>query len=314
MDSALCVCGICKAFREKGETIQALDHVSVRFPQGTICGLLGNNGAGKTTLIKCISGLLLPEEGQVLLGDTELLGNAALRRKKISVVLDGGRNLFWYMTVKENLRYFLMLKGQPYDAKLTQPLLAQLGLEDLADKQLQQLSFGMRQRASIAVALASHAEIIIMDEPTNGLDIQYKDELVRLVKAMREQYQCTFIISSHDMAFVEALCEYCVLIDKGKILHAGSLASFHSAFRSSEYAIRYRCEGAVKLDALPLRTTEHNAEERTFHVLWPQDRPVNNMLHTLAECGLSVMEIGRADGLAAAITMMTHRDEAEDEL
>ena len=314
MDSSLCVRGMCKAFREKGEVLQALDHVSVRFPQGAICGLLGNNGAGKTTLIKCISGLLLPEEGRVTLGDTDILGNAALRKKKISVVLDGGRNLFWYMTVQENLRYFLMLKGQPYDAALTGPLLAQLGLEDLAHKQVQQLSFGMRQRASIAVALASRAEVIFMDEPTNGLDLQYRNELACLVKAMREQYQCTFIISSHDMAFVEALCEYCVLIDRGKILHAGSLASFHSAFRSSEYVIRYRCEGAVNVDALPLPTTEHNAEERSFHVLWPQDRPVNDMLQTLAERGLSVMEIGRADGLAAAITVMTHRDTAEEEL
>ena len=311
MDNSLCVKGICKAFREKNETIHALDHVSVCFPQGKICGLLGNNGAGKTTLIKCVSGLLLPEEGQVLLGETDILKNAALRKKKISVVLDGGRNLFWYMTVKENLRYFLMLKGQPYQAETVQPLLAQLGLEDLANKQLQQLSFGMRQRASIAVALASHAEIIFMDEPTNGLDIQYKDELMRLVKAMCQHYRCTFIISSHDMSFVEPLCEYCVLIGKGKILHSGPLASFQNAFHSSEYSIRYRCDGEVDMDAVRLHTTAHNAAENIFRVLWPQDRPVNDMIHILDECGLSVVEIDRADGLAATITMMTQQGGTE---
>ncbi len=306
MSDILTIEGLCKTFRRKSDTVAALDHVSVAFPRESICGLLGNNGAGKTTLIKCVCGLLLAEEGRVMLDGEDILLNAAVRKKKISVVLDGGRNLFWYMTLRENLRYFLMLKNQPYRSNAIDRILQQLGLSDLKDKQLQRLSFGMRQRASIAVALASCADIIFMDEPTNGLDVRFQEELVQLIRNMREEYHCTFVISSHDMSFVEALCEHCILINQGKIIHTGSLDSFQNAFGSSEYQIRYSpTDTVVDFSAVPLHISSRNEQERRFQVIWPREQPLNELFHVLDQYGLRIEEIDRSDGLAAAITVMT---------
>ncbi len=297
----------------KRDPVYALNNVNVSFPDCTISGLLGNNGAGKTTLIKCLAGLLTPNQGIIKMSSAPKVLDSNTRRKIISVVLDGGRNLYWYMTVREIIRYFLMLRKQPYDKLKIQQISEYLDLHSIIDTPIQNLSYGMRQRASIAVALASTAKYVIMDEPTNGLDVHFRSELAKMVLQLRDQYECAFILSSHDMAFIESVCEYCVLIDQGKILHSGSIESFGEAFGNNEYIIQYSCnsDDLFTKDCFAPYITSIDPENHRLNISWPCERSLNELVALLNTVNASIEKIDRVSGLTAAINSMTRRREKE---
>jgi ABC-2 type transport system ATP-binding protein len=316
MGTALRVIDLYKVYNNCNVT--ALDHVSFDVPRQSVCGLLGSNGAGKTTLIKCAVGLLEPTAGSICIGETDITQNAAERLKHVSVVLEGGRNLFWYMTVNENMQYFSLLRGQNigYNKTYNQDILKHLGIGDISYRRVASLSFGMRQRASIAVALACRSDIIFMDEPTTGLDINYQEELAQLILKLRDVYDCTLIVSSHDMHFVNYVCSDCVLIDKGMLVHSGKISEFKNAFEVDNYIIT--CHEPLEEKQLfflknYINVYEYNDQEQTLEVIWDHSKDFYELTSIVHQSGISISRIEKLGGLASAISSMTKRQVEECE-
>lgn len=179
--------GIFKRYRNK----YAVNDVSVHVKRGDIYGLIGKNGAGKTTLMKLILGLATPTKGEVkLFGDTKL---DAARRRIGSLIEDPG--LYKGCTAYENMLRFSILYGA--DKNEIHNLLKLVGLDDTGNKKAGAFSLGMKQRLGIAISLLSHPEVLILDEPINGLDPAGIKEIRDIILNLNREHGVTFIISSH---------------------------------------------------------------------------------------------------------------------
>ncbi len=208
--------------RRRVEKIQALRGVSFRVREGIVYGLLGPNGAGKTTTIKIISTLLLPDGGEAYILGHDVVREAQRVREVIGVSLSVERGFFWKLTGYENLKYFGMLRGLSgkYLEERINYVLEIVGLKKLGgDKKFfEEYSLGMKARLSIARALLHDPRVVILDEPTLGLD-PHSARTIRelLVKLAREENK-TILITSHNMFEVELICDRVAIINKGKII------------------------------------------------------------------------------------------------
>ena len=168
--------------------VTAVDDVSLEVEAGTVVGLLGHNGAGKTTTIKMMLGLIEPTAGTVSIAGTDVHRHPKQAFEHVGAVLEGARNVYWRLTVRENLDFFARLGGlDPAEQRDRHDrLLEQLGIADKADTIVNELSRGMKQKVSLASVLARKPDVVFLDEPTLGLDVgsslELRDEIGRLVK------------------------------------------------------------------------------------------------------------------------------------
>ncbi|WP_265108533.1 ABC transporter ATP-binding protein [Halosolutus halophilus] len=219
-DVAVSVTGLSKRFGDGPEAITAVDDVSFEIETGSIVGLLGPNGAGKTTLIKSILGMVLPEEGTVRIRGVDVYDRPREAYAYVDAMLEGARNDYWRLTVRENLRYFATISGVDPDSVSDrhERLLAQLGLAAKADVPVRELSRGMKQKVSLASVLAGGAEVVFLDEPTLGLDIESSRTLQQELRRLVEEEALTVILSSHDMDVVETVCDRVLILSDGKVI------------------------------------------------------------------------------------------------
>ncbi|HWO76763.1 MAG TPA: ABC transporter ATP-binding protein [Bacillus sp. (in: firmicutes)] len=224
--------------RKSKEFIEAVNGINLTVHKGETVGLLGPNGAGKTTFIKMMCGLLIPTRGEVLINGISIHHKRLKALKHISVVLEGSRNLYWRLTVKENLEYFAGNRGlskKSVQDKITE-LLDMFNLTDKAHEMVNSLSRGMQQKVSIAVALLADTEIIFLDEPTLGLDVETSYEIRNILKDIAKKEGKTILMSSHDMPVVQDVCERVVIINKGKVVADERVHHLLSLFESKAYA------------------------------------------------------------------------------
>lgn len=216
--------GITKRFlRRKGilkqEEITAIDGVDLRVNRGRIFGLLGPNGAGKTTLAKILVSLISPDEGEGTVNGYDLRDERGIR-SSVGLILPNERSFYWRMTGRENLKFFGTLHNIP-SRRLRERIgevLDILHLSGIADAWVQGYSSGMRQRLSIARGLLHDPELLIMDEPTRGLDPLVRRELLDFIKdVLVKRLAKTIFIATNDIAEVERVCDTTAVIDKGKI-------------------------------------------------------------------------------------------------
>ncbi len=219
-DAAVSAAGLTKRFGEGGETITAVDDVSFEIEPGSIVGLLGPNGAGKTTLIKSILGMVVPDEGTVRIQGVDLYDRPRAAYASVDALLEGARNDYWRLTVMENLRYFATISGVDPDSVRDRHdrLLSQLGLTAKADVPVRELSRGMKQKVSLASVLAGGADVVFLDEPTLGLDIESSRTLQRELRRLVEEEGLTVVLSSHDMDVVETVCDRVIVIADGAVI------------------------------------------------------------------------------------------------
>lgn len=222
MEYIIDIQGIKKSYkkRKSKEIIEAVKGISLQVKRGEVVGLLGPNGAGKTTTIKMMCGLLLPNDGTIKINGFDIGKHRLKALRHISTVLEGNRNLYWRLTVRENLEYFSGNRGLSKKAVSAQieELLERLNLTHKANEMVNSLSRGMQQKVSIAVALLSNTEIIFLDEPTLGLDIETSYEVRKLLKDVAIEYNKTILLSSHDMPVVQEICERVIIINEGRIV------------------------------------------------------------------------------------------------
>ena len=219
----IAVDGVRKAFG-KARDVQAVRDATFDAPDGEITGLLGPNGAGKTTLLRVIATLVIPDEGHARVGGLDVVGDRYAVRRRIGVLSDA-RGLYPRLTARENVRYFGVLhglSGRALDARID-ALLATLGLTALADRRTAGFSQGEKMKVAIARALVHDPDTILLDEPTNGLDIMSVRTLRDELRVLRAQGKC-LLFSSHVMQEVAALCDRIVVLAHGRVVAAGTAA------------------------------------------------------------------------------------------
>lgn len=197
----------------------AVNNVSCLVERGEIFGLLGPNGAGKTTTIKMISTLLLPTSGTVKVAGIDVAKQPTQVLRHLGTVLTGERSVYWKLTGRENLEYFAALYGIPGKLAKTRinELLTRFQLEKRADENVEKYSTGMRQRVCLAKALLAEPEILILDEPTAGLDPQSARNLRDLILDIKKEGR-TVLLTTHYMEEADQLCDRIAIVDHGSII------------------------------------------------------------------------------------------------
>ncbi|QOR35085.1 ABC transporter ATP-binding protein [Clostridium sp. 'deep sea'] len=217
-----------KALTKKFKDIIAVDNISLNIEQGEIYGLLGPNGAGKSTTIKIISGLLKKNKGEVLVLGKNIDKHSTFTKQNMGIV---PQNITIYsdLTASENVSFFASLYGLKGEKlkKQTQEALEFVDLADKANQFPKSFSGGMKRRLNIACAIAHRPKLIIMDEPTVGIDPQSRNHILESVKKLN-QLGCTIIYTTHYMEEVESLCSKIGIIDHGKLIAEGTNAELKS--------------------------------------------------------------------------------------
>jgi ABC-2 type transport system ATP-binding protein len=233
---ALVIDNVSKRF---GQTL-AVDGLTLRVPQGQVCGLLGPNGAGKTTSIRMMMNIIRPDSGLV-----SVLGRAAGETAKSRIgYMPEERGLYRKMTVRRTLEYFGTIKGvsrQELSGRIPR-WLGMMDLEDWADRKVEELSRGMHQKLQFAVTAINEPEVLILDEPSSGLDPVNQEMLKSIIMKMRDEGK-TVIFSTHIMHDAEQICDSIALINKGRLVLEGSLANVRERFRSQ--AVNVEAEGEM---------------------------------------------------------------------
>ena len=227
MNNAVQAESVTRRYFKKGKPDKiALDNVNLNIPKGSFYGLLGPNGAGKSTLIRIFSTLLLPSEGRVTVLGYDVKNQANDIRWRISLVAGGEMSGYGLLTVYEQLWMFAMFNGlSNKEAKHNiNSLMEVVGLNDSRDIKLSELSTGMRQKMNLVRGLMSNPEVLFLDEPTLGLDVEIARDVRSYLKIWMEEGKGnrTVLLTTHYMQEAEDLCDTISIIDEGKILHTGS--------------------------------------------------------------------------------------------
>ncbi|MEV7179418.1 ABC transporter ATP-binding protein [Kitasatospora sp. NPDC093679] len=207
----------------RGRRVTALEGVTLTVERGQVLGLLGPNGAGKTTLSRILTTLLLPTSGTARVAGHDVVRRPREVRRRIGLVLGGDRGLYGRLTARQNLSYWAALQGLDARAaeRRTGELLERLGLAARAGDRVETFSRGMVQRVHLARALLGDPEVLVMDEPTNGMDPHSAAGFRTLVRELRDA-GTTVLLTTHDMHEAQALCSHLALIDHGTILRQGA--------------------------------------------------------------------------------------------
>jgi ABC-2 type transport system ATP-binding protein len=238
-DCVLSVRDLSKTYGDDGDAVAAVDGVSFDIYRGEVVGLLGPNGAGKTTTIKSILGLVAPTSGHVdVLGD-DPIDDPRRVHDNATAVLEGARNVYWRLTVRENLRFFTGLAGDHPNERTADHdrLLDVLGLEAKADTVVNELSRGQKQKVSLACALVRDAPLVFLDEPTLGLDVAATRDLRTELTRLADEEDRTFVVSSHDMDTVRETCDRVVVLNGGRVVAEDSVSEFVDLFQTQTYRV-----------------------------------------------------------------------------
>lgn len=211
-----------KSFTAKNAVVKAVDGVGFEARDGEITGLLGPNGAGKTTTLRMLYTLMKPDSGKVLVDGVDVASDPETVRRALGVLPDA-RGVYKRLTARENIAYFGELHG--LDAitisQRTERLVQALNMQDFIDRRTEGFSQGQRTKTAIARALVHDPKNVILDEPTNGLDVMTTRGLREFLKQLRAEGRCV-VFSSHIMQEVAALCDRIVIIARGQVVASGT--------------------------------------------------------------------------------------------
>ncbi|MBR4514588.1 MAG: ATP-binding cassette domain-containing protein [Lachnospiraceae bacterium] len=212
-----------KKYEVDGQTVVALDDVSLSIDSGEIYGIIGMSGAGKSTLVRSVNFIEKPTEGRVLIDDVELAGlsEGELRKKRSEIgMIFQSFNLLEQRNVLSNVCFPLEIAGvKKKEAKeKARKLLKMVGLEDKEKAYPSQLSGGQKQRVAIARALATNPEILLCDEATSALDPKTTDSILALLKDINSRLGITIAVITHQMSVVKKICDRVAVIDKGRLV------------------------------------------------------------------------------------------------
>ena len=277
---------------------RAVDGLNLSVRKGEILAFLGPNGAGKTTTIKMILGLVRPDAGRIsVLGlDVERQRYEVLRR--VGAVLEGNRNIYWDLTVLENLRYWGTLKEVPISVLKSRiaELLAFFDLEGKRQTIGKQLSRGMQQKLAIACSLIHDPEIILLDEPTLGLDVQAARMVKERVLQLSREQGRTVVLTTHQLDVAQELCERVAIITKGQLRALDQKENLIQMFSQQEY--EFKISGPLPEAALAQFGTVIPGERNGvggFRILLQENQALYGVMDALREAGTQVLAINKKE-------------------
>ena len=220
---------------DKRERFVAVDGIDLRVERGEIFGVLGPNGAGKTTTLRMLATLLEPTSGEVRVLGIDVKRDPRTVRANLGAMLSGERSLYWKLTARENLEYYAALYHVPPKEQKTRidAALVAVKLMDRADDYVERYSTGMRQRLALARALLPDPPLVILDEPTVGLDPQAARDLRDRVRELKRQGR-TVLLTTHYMEEADQLCDRIAIIDHGQIVALDTPAALKRRIRAEE--------------------------------------------------------------------------------
>src|SRR5262245_8051547 len=288
-----------RAARGGGE-VHALAGVDMRIERGEIFGLLGPNGAGKTTCIKILTTLLFPTRGAAEVAGFDVVRAPNEVRRRISLVSGGGSSGYGILTVRECRCSSAQFYGVP--SRIAWPrvdaLIAIVGLEEQAHTRINRLSTGQRQRMNFARAFVSDPEVVFLDEPTLGMDVNAARMLREYIgRWVRERSGRTVLLTTHYMAEAEQLCDRLSIIDRGRVVACDSPAGLRRLVQGGQHVeLEVRADGvgaSTELDAgidvqAVWGATHPERGTRTLKFRLPPDRPLGEVLRRLETHGVRV--------------------------
>jgi len=218
MSSIIEVRGLTKSFNE----ITAVDDLSFTVNKKEVYGFLGQNGAGKSTTIRMLLSLIRPSSGNIKIFGLDLLSHRKKILQRVGAIIEKP-DLYKYLTAVENLRFFAAMSGLKFDRNQLLAKLEKVGLLERADSKVKTYSQGMRQRLGIAVALVNDPDLIILDEPMNGLDPQGIADVRQLINHLSKDLGKTVFISSHLLTEMEQVADSLLIIHKGRKIAEGNM-------------------------------------------------------------------------------------------
>lgn len=296
MDPILRVAHVSKVYpgRFGRPPLEAVHDVSFDVAPGEIVGLLGPNGAGKTTTLKMITGLLRPTSGHVTISGVDVAAHRSRAVRELGAVLEGNRNLHWKLTAFENLRYFGALKGVAELRDRADAVIAGLGLEPHREKRVGELSRGLQQRVAIAVALLGRPRVMVLDEPTLGLDVLAASAFKEVVKAIAQD-GCAIVLTTHQMEVAQALAGRIAIIAGGRLAALDSLEALRKAYRAPGYEVVVRHEVpadlAERLAAIGACDVAHSGGLTTFRLPEGDAEALYRAFDPLREVGAELVAV-----------------------
>lgn len=212
-------------------SLKAVDNVSLYLEKGTFTALLGPNGAGKTTLVEMVEGLQVPDTGSILIAGMNWRYHAPQLRRIVGLCLQETRFID-KLTVKETLRLFASFYG--IGTRRIEEVMEMVQLREKKNSYTEHLSGGQKQRLALAISLLHQPELLILDEPTTGLDPLARRQVWQLLVELQQQTSLTLLLTTHYMEEAEHLCQRIVIMDKGRILADGSLQELLEHFDTAE--------------------------------------------------------------------------------
>jgi ABC-2 type transport system ATP-binding protein len=213
----------------------AVDGVDLLVPRGSAFGFLGPNGAGKTTMIRMLLGLTQASAGQMRVLGHPVPADRAAALQRVGAIVEDPR-FHNHLSGRENLSIVAAVRGAEADERIA-PALARVGLSERADDKVKRYSLGMRQRLGVARCLLADPLLLILDEPTNGLDPGGIQEFREMIRAMVEQEGRTVFLSSHLLDEVEKICDAAAIVDRGKVITQGPIAELAEGGAHSELIV-----------------------------------------------------------------------------
>jgi ABC-2 type transport system ATP-binding protein len=213
--------------RRQTKVVHAVDGISASIQPGEAVGYIGANGAGKSTTIKMLTGILVPSGGRVRTCGYDPVPQRRRLAREIGVVFGQRSQLWWDLPLRDSFRILGAIHRLPTEEVTvrTEQLVDHLGLADLLDTPVRQLSLGERMRGEVAAALVHRPRLLVLDEPTIGLDMISKERLRHFLIAERAEFGTTLLLTTHDMGDIERLCDRVLVIDRGRLVFDGTLPS-----------------------------------------------------------------------------------------
>ena len=278
---------VSKTFGRRRRRVEAVRDLSLQIAPGQVYGFLGPNGAGKSTSIRMLMDLVRPTAGVVQLFDRPVQQAPTILASQVGALVEGA--VFYdYLTGRRNLEILARTQGE-YDPARVQALLAQVGMADRADRKVGGYSTGMRQRLGIAAALLHDPELVILDEPTNGLDPAGIQEIRTFIRELVDDRGKTVFLSSHMLGEVEQVCDRVAIIDKGRLIREGRV----SELLAEGSVLRLEVSSAAAAAAL-LPDYQPNVEDDSHLVVTVAREQTSAVLGQLLAANIAIYQVTAA--------------------